>query len=574
MIPYLICRIGWLLLLPLVFLSLSCTSAKTRIQVAGEVQPAVNGAVASDHPAATGVGLAILEKGGNAYDAAVAVQFALAVAYPGAGNIGGGGFAIVRTAEGEVTALDFREMAPAHADRKMYLDPDGDIIPRASLDGHLAVGVPGSVDGMARLHHRFGRLDWQEVLQPAIKLARYGFALTQRQADKLNRYRDKIVDLNRVPPPLVRFDRPWREGDRVFQNDLAATLERIGEQGRAGFYSGETARRLVGEMNRGRGLIRQEDLDAYRSVWRTPVTGNYRGYRIVSMPPPSSGGIALLQILYGLEAWPLAKWSSGDWRRIHVMTEIERLVYADRAEHLGDPDYYPVPIAKLLSDGYLQRRFANVSLQYRTASADIGPGLFSGPESNETTHFSIVDREGNAISVTTTLNGSFGSKVMVEGAGFFLNNEMDDFSSKPGVPNQFGLVGDEANAIVPGKRMLSSMTPTIVEKEGELFLVLGSPGGSTIITTVAQVISHVIDSELELTDAVSAPRVHHQWLPDVIYHEPDALSIDTIVALTDLGHELKQRSQIGRVNAVQVLPDGRYLGVHDAKRGDGAAGGY
>ncbi len=531
-------------------------------------------AIASDHPAATRIGLEIMRRGGNAFDAAVAVQFALAVAYPGAGNIGGGGFAVLRTAAGEIAALDFRETAPLTAQRDMYLDPDGDVVPGVSLLGHLAVGVPGSVDGMVQLHQRFGQLEWQDVVQPAVDLARQGFRLTRRQAEKFNFHRDKLAGQNRSPIPVVRNDRPWQNGDIVVQDSLASTLERIRDRGRAGFYAGVTARYLIAEMQSGGGLIIQDDLDRYRSVWRQPVAGHYRGYRVVSMPPPSSGGVALLQMLYGLEAWPISKWKPDDWRRLHVKTEVERIVYADRAVHLGDPDYYPVPTAVLLSDGYLQRRFANISLQYRLPFASVNAGTVAPPESPETTHFSVVDRQGNAVSITTTLNGSFGAKVMVAGAGFFLNNEMDDFSSKPGMPNQFGLVGAEANAIEPGKRMLSSMTPTIVEKEGKLFLVVGSPGGSTIITTVAQVISNVIDQEMALDDAVTAARVHHQWLPDVIYHEPGAIGLETLVELGNLGHEFKERKSLGRVNAIMVLPDGKRVGVHDSSRGDGLADGY
>ena len=533
-----------------------------------------NAIVSSDHPAASRIGITILQQGGNAFDAAVAVQFGLAVAYPGAGNIGGGGFAVMRTADGRVDALDFRERAPLAASRNMYLDPDGDIIPRLSLDGHLAVGVPGSVDGMVQLHQRYGRLQWQQIIQPALDLARNGFALTPRQAEKFNRYQEKFIGLNRTKPALVRSDRKWMPGDLLVQDDLAATLERIRDAGRAGFYAGETARLLVEEMQASNGLMTTEDLETYRAIWRRPVTGTYHGYQIISMPPPSSGGIALLQILYGLSPWPLNEWKGDDWRRVHVKTEIERLVYADRAVHLGDPDFASVPVGQLLSDFYLQSRFANVSLQYRTPSSEVEAGTYPLAESSETTHFSVVDAEGNAVAITTTLNGSFGSKVVVSGAGFFLNNEMDDFSSKPGEPNQFGLVGGEANAIEPGKRMLSSMTPTIVEKDDKLFLVVGSPGGSTIITTVAQVISNVIDRKMSLSEAVAAPRVHHQWLPDLVFHEPDALTLESIVGLDELGHELKERKSIGRVNAIMVLPDGRKVGVHDVKRGDGLAAGF
>jgi len=533
-----------------------------------------HGMVVAGHPAAADIGVQIMQAGGNAFDAAVAVQFALAVAYPGAGNLGGGGFAVLHTDTGATAALDFRETAPAKSHRDMYLDSAGAVIPRASLDGALAVGVPGSVDGMARLHDRYGKLPWSRLLQPAIDLARNGVELTAREAHKYNRYREAFLTLNTTPPPLVRFDRPWQAGDTLKQPELARALESIRKLGRNGFYRGELADRLAAGIRRAGGLVSEQDLQNYRAVWRQPVNGSYRGYQIHSMPPPSSGGVALLQLLQAVEPYPIADWGSHDTRTIHLLTEIERRVYADRAAYLGDPDQVDVPVKKLLDPDYLKQRMADISPDAKTDSDDIGPGQLPPAESLETTHFSIADSAGNAIAVTTTLNSTFGSKLMVPGTGFFLNNEMDDFSSKPGVPNQFGLVGSEANAIAPGKRMLSSMTPTIVEKEGKPFLVLGSPGGSTIITSVLQVILNIIDHRMPLQEAVNAKRVHHQWLPDRILAESGALSPETELTLKALGHVIVTRKSIGQVNAIEIAPDGTLSGAADVQRGDNQSAGF
>lgn len=527
--------------------------------------------VVSAHPEASKVGAEIMRKGGNAWDAAVAVQFALAVVYPVAGNIGGGGFAVYRTNQGEIGAIDFREKAPLDAHRDMYLDSDGNVIDRLSLEGHLAAGVPGSVDGMTQLHSQFGHLPWSDLVQPAVDLAQEGYMLTAKGAASLNRAQDLFAKLNTFSIPLVRNEE-WQEGNLMVQEELAKTLIRIRDEGRDGFYAGETADLIVDEMKRGGGMISHADLDKYESTWRDPVTGTYRGHRIISMPPPSSGGIALVQLLKGVEKYPIAKLGHNTSKTIHLMTEVEKLVYADRATYLGDPDYVDVPQQMLLSSTYLEERMAGISKRKSTPSTLIKQGKVDVIESVETTHFSIVDADGNAVSVTTTLNSYFGCKVMVKGAGFFLNNEMDDFSVKAGVPNQFGLVGAKANEIAAEKRMLSSMTPTIVEKNNELLMVVGSPGGSTIITSVFQTILNVVDHQMGMQNAVEAKRLHHQWLPDRILKEPNAISPTIEKRLNALGHSFEQRSAIGRVDAILVLPDGRLEGGADHRGDDRAVG--
>ncbi len=528
--------------------------------------------VVSAHPEASRAGLEILRAGGNAWDAAVAVQFALAVVYPVAGNIGGGGFAVFRDHQGVSGSLDFREKAPLAAHRDMYLDENGDVRDRLSLEGHLAAGVPGTVAGMVQLHERFGHLSWSALVQPAIDLARDGFRLTASGAASINRPQELFARLNTY---AVHYLRPggWSAGDLLVQEDLAQTLTRIRDQGRAGFYAGETARLITEEMQRGGGIITHQDLQQYEAAWREPVVGSYRGHRVISMPPPSSGGIALLQLLKGIEPYPIRRYGHNQARTIHIMTEIEKRVYADRATFLGDPDFHEVPQEMLLNDGYIRDRMAAIELDKVTPSQVIKEGKVDRVESVETTHFSIVDARGNAVSVTTTLNSYFGCKVMVKGAGFFLNNEMDDFSVKAGVPNQFGLVGAKANEIVAEKRMLSSMTPTLVEKDGQLRMVVGTPGGSTIITSVFQTILNVVDHGMGMQEAINAKRLHHQWLPDRILMEDNALSEKVHRKLIDMGYELTPRGPIGRVDAILVRPDGSLEGGADG-RGDDTAAGY
>ncbi|MFB5946197.1 gamma-glutamyltransferase [Albibacterium profundi] len=532
-----------------------------------------NGMVVSAHPIASEVGLSVLKKGGNAVDAAVAVQFALAVVYPNAGNLGGGGFLVYRSASGDIASLDFREKAPGEAYRDMYLDMHGEPIVDLSLRGQLASGVPGSVDGMVKAHQKYGKLSWKELIQPAIDLASKGFPLTAMQAREFNSRRDNFLKYNPEGTAFTSTEN-WSGGDIFVQLELAHTLELIRDHGRDGFYGGETAEKIVAEMKSGNGLINLQDLRDYEAQWRKPVVGSYRGYKIISMPPPSSGGIALLQLLHSVEAFPLKKWGFQSDSTAQVMIEAERRVYADRSEHLGDPDFYNVPGDQLINIKYNAIRMSDMNFNQATPSSSIQAGSVSTPvESEETTHFSIVDKEGNAVSLTTTLNGSYGSQVVVSGAGFLLNNEMDDFSVKPGAPNMFGLTGGVANSIEPGKRMLSSMTPTIVENDGQLFMVVGTPGGSTIITSVFQTILNVIDWGMGMQEAVDAPRFHHQWLPDQVDAEAAAFTPEIRARLDQKGYKIQDRGSIGRVDAILVSEDGILTGGADP-RGDDKAVGY
>ena len=480
---------------------LSCQTPRTSTYVPSSRGPLGDSAmIASAHPLATGAGIEILRKGGNAFDAAIAVHFALQVVFPEAGNIGGGGFAVIREANGTLASLDFREKAPSAAHRDMFLDQDGEVTMKSRI-GHLAAGIPGSVAGMWEIHQKYGSMVWEDLLKPSIRIAFNGHILNDFAASNLNRMQEAFGEANRFTPWTIN-EAGWNEGDSVVQKKLAATLSFIQNNGRDGFYKGIVADQIVKEMQLGGGIITKQDLENYVAQWREPLTGMYKGYRVISMPPPSSGGVAILQLLQGAELFDLQKSGHNTPETIHLKTELERRVYADRATYLGDPDYVDVPVNMLLDGDYNQERYASIKLNKKTNSSDIKEGEVTIIESVETTHYSIVDKDGNAISVTTTLNGYFGCKVMVQGAGFFLNNEMDDFSAKPGVPNQFGLVGAEANAIEPGKRMLSSMTPTIVEKDDQLFMVTGTPGGATIITSVFQSILNVIDYGMTMQDAV------------------------------------------------------------------------
>ena len=531
------------------------------------------GMVVSAHPLATEAGVEILESGGNAVDAAVAVQLALAVVYPRAGNLGGGGFMVYRGQDGELAALDYRERAPASAHRDMYLDSTSQVIDGLSTKGHLASGVPGTVAGLAESHARYGLLSWEQLVKPAIRFAAQGYHITDHEQTRLNRYMTDIRAFNDPDCPFVKPEgSEWQTGDLLIQPSLASTLTRIAEQGPGEFYTGETARQIVAEMEEGDGLITMKDLADYKASWREPVVTDYKGYKVISMPPSSSGGIALAQLLEMVEPYPLDEWGFHDPRSIHLMAEAERRVYADRATYLGDTDYYPVPRDSLLDADYLLYRMSDYQSGVATKSASVFATDFKlVMESFETTHLTVVDGEGNAVSITTTLNSNYGSKVVVDEAGFFLNNEMDDFSVKPGVPNQFGLIGAEANAIQPGKRMLSSMTPTIVERDGEFFMTIGTPGGSTIITSVFQVLLNVVDFGMTASEAVQAKRFHHQWLPDEIRVERGTWSESTSSALTDLGHSLKEVTSIGMVEAVMRLQDGRLEGAADTRGDDHAA---
>lgn len=531
-----------------------------------------NGAVVTAHPEASKVGVEILKKGGNAIDAAIAVQFALAVVYPNAGNIGGGGFLVYRDAKGKTDALDYREKAPLKASEDMYWDKNGNAITDLSLYGQFAAGVPGTVDGMVKAHEKYGKLNWKELVQPAISLAQKGFKITKQQANELTNKHNDFVKYNSKTNALTSKS-SWKEGDLLIQKELANTLKLIQKKGRAGFYEGKTADLIVKEMKRGNGIISHEDLKQYQSVWRTPVSGNYKGLKVISMPPPSSGGIALVSLFQSIEDYPINKWGFQADSTIQVMVEAERRVYADRAEHLGDPDFIKVPQKQLLDKSYNVSRMKDFSFDKATPSSAIKAGKIIGKESMETTHYVIVDKDGNAASVTTTLNNSYGSLVVVEGAGFLLNDEMDDFSVKPGTPNLYGLVGGKANAIEPSKRMLSSMTPSILEKDGKLFMVVGTPGGSTIITSVFQAILNVVDFGMTMQEAVAAPRFHHQWLPDQIDYEPNAISENVRESLKQKGYTLKERKPYGRVEGILVNTNGTYQAGADP-RGDDKAVGY
>ena len=525
-------------------------------------------AVASAHPLASEVGLAILKRGGNAFDAMIATQLTLAVVYPGAGNIGGGGFLLGRKSNGELVAIDYREKAPANASRDMYLDKDGNAQNQLSESGHLSCGVPGTVAGLFAAMP-YAKLSFKELIQPAIDIAEKGFVITQSEAEDLNGTREEFIKFNTMPTAFVKKEM-WKAGDTLVQKELAATLKRIRDNGAKGFYEGETAKLIVAEMQHGKGLITPDDLKNYEAKKRTPVEFDYRGYHIISFPPPSSGGILLNQMLKMMEQYPVGSYVFQIVQAVQLMTEVERRGYADRAEHLGDPDYWKVPQKTLTSAAYLAERMKDYSPNHASQSATIKAGVIK--ESEETTHISIMDAEGNMVCVTTTLNGGYGSKTVVGGAGFLLNDEMDDFSIKPGVPNMYGAVGGDANAIQPGKRMLSSMTPSLVVKDGKPFMVVGTPGGTTIPTSVFQSIVNVIDFGMNADDAVNKPKFHHQWLPDIVFLE-NGFPENVKTQLEQMGYKIQLRGPIGRTEMILINKNGELETAAD-KRGDDSAAGY
>jgi gamma-glutamyltranspeptidase / glutathione hydrolase len=527
------------------------------------------GAVVSAHPLASKIGLEMMKQGGNAFDATIATQLALAVVYPGAGNIGGGGFMVARLANAEMLALDYREAAPAAAHRDMYLDEKGNVISNKSVNGHLSSGVPGTVAGIFETL-KYAKLSFKKLIQPAIDLAENGFVITEREAASLNNIQDELNEYNTTPSAFQKIDK-WEAGDTLIQKDLAKTLTRIRDKGAKGFYEGVTAKLIVQEMKRGGGIVSVDDLKNYKAKWRTPHSFNYKDFTIVGMPMPSSGGTLLHQMLKMVEDKPLPSYGFLSPQAAQLMTEVERRAYADRAEYMGDGDFYKVPQAKLTSDTYLKERMKDYQPNVAGNSEQVRPGVIA-IESEETTHISVIDAAGNAVAVTTTLNNSYGSKTVVGSAGFFLNDEMDDFSAKPGVPNIYGAVGGEANAIAPGKRMLSSMTPTLVLQNGKPFLVVGTPGGTTIPTSVFQTIVNIIDFKMSTEDAIYKPKFHHQWLPDHIDVEK-SFPQETRDALVKMGYKVVERSNIGRVEVIKVLADGSFEAVAD-NRGDDSAEGF
>lgn len=536
---------------------------------------AQHGMVASVDALATQVGVDILRQGGNAVDAAVAVGFALAVTHPQAGNLGGGGFMLLRTASGRATAIDFREMAPGRASRDMFLDKQGNADSKLSLTSHLASGTPGSVAGFALAAQKYGTLPLSTLLAPAIKLAREGYVVNDALADDLKTYGKEVL-LAHPASKAIFFKpdgTPWQKGDRLVQKNLAHSLQLIAQQGPDAFYKGEIADEIASEMAQHGGLIGKADLAAYRAVERKPVSGTYRGYEVFSMPPPSSGGIHIVQILNILENFDLTKMGFGSADAMQIMAEAEKYAYADRSEYLGDPDFVKVPWQALTSKAYAKSIAGQIDVTKARPSGEIKPGKLQPYESNQTTHFSVVDKQGNAVAVTYTLNTNFGSGIVAGNSGILLNNEMDDFSAKPGTPNVYGLVGGEANAVQPAKRPLSSMSPTIVAKGGKTWLVTGSPGGSRIITTVLQMVVNSIDFGMNVAEATSAPRFHHQWLPDQLRVEK-GFSPDTLRLLESKGQHVKVLPAMGSTQSIMIGPDGTLYGASDPRTPGDLSAGY
>ncbi len=553
----------------LIILTHSISAQFTNINTVKEVRAKDKGMVVSAHPLASEAGAKILKLGGNAFDAAIATQFALAVVYPQAGNIGGGGFLIGVKNNGEKIALDYRETAPKNASKDMYLDKNGKANTDLSQNGRLSVGVPGSVSGMYFTHQKYGKLSMPELIQPAIDLAENGFALTEIEANLLNASKEKFLKHNSHQTAFTK-ETPWKQGDILVQKELANTLKSIQKNGEKAFYEGKNAQLLVDEMKRGNGIISLEDLKNYKTKERKALSFDYKNHDVISMPLPSSGGPLLVQMLKMSSFENLAKYEHNSPEALQIMIEAERRAYADRAEYMGDPDFITNQTEMLISDEYLKNRWKNFSFEKATPSSEVGKIMNQPKESEQTTHLSIIDKFGNAVSVTTTLNGLYGSKVVVKGGGYFLNNEMDDFSVKPGIPNMYGAVGGEANSIAPNKRMLSSMTPTIVLKNGKPFIVVGTPGGTTIPTSVYQSIVNAIDFKLSPNFVINAPKFHHQWLPEVIFVEKN-FPQTTLKALEQKNYKFEKRSSIGRTEMIIINEKGNATAVADGRGDDSVA---